>query len=628
LIGIILNKIVKKKLIILILIIFISVFISALTWEYIKLPYDVNNQLYGEYANNKYNPLNDTIRYIFFISIPLLSFLISYIILYKERLFNIDEAIKGKIISYSEEKNNTLNLFFYLLCVFLIINFVTLDYYRYNYNLDFFHEGTYLAPFINLKFTNNLWLSSYLDYGLLGNFFPVIFWKLFNLETIGAARFFQLLLLLTNKILLIYLCKIISENLNLDKKIEIIYFVLIAILSVSLVDLDVRNTKIPSKFFIVLIFLIIFFQSIKSYKKPYIYNFLTGLISSVSIFCYLDIGIFLSVFLIFVLFYFFYRLDYNKIFSILIGFISGLIFIYILLPTTEIVAFYENTKMFIFSIDYLDGLIYPTPFFSKDARATRALMLIIITGILVIIFNLDKTLKPKKEIKVFLAFIFILNVLFFKSAMMRSDSAHIKTSSSFLVFLFAAIVLYFATIFLINLLNDNKFFKKNLTLIKKNYLIIPLLIILTNFVVISINSIWTHQNTRDSIFSFSDIKKFLEHDDNFYLSDDYLEMINYYKNLTREDKCVQIFTNEAAVPYLLKKPTCTKFYLMFISPTIENQKLFIKQLKNTKPKFILFHSEIDPYQDTHVSMPMVLDYINSKYSMYEKFKYWTFVKIN
>ena len=105
-------------------------------------------------------------------------------------------------------------------------------------------------------------------------------------------------------------------------------------------------------------------------------------------------------------------------------------------------------------------------------------------------------------------------------------------------------------------------------------------------------------------------------------------MISYYKNLTRKDKCVQIFTNEAAVPYLLKKPTCTKFYLMFISPTEKNQALFIKQLKNTKPKFILFHSEIDPYQDTHVSMPMVLDYINSNYSMYEKFKYWTFVKIN
>ena len=115
---------------------------------------------------------------------------------------------------------------------------------------------------------------------------------------------------------------------------------------------------------------------------------------------------------------------------------------------SEITAFYQNTKMFITSIDYLDGLIYPTPFFSKDVRATRVLLLIIVTGILVIIFNLDKRLKPKKEIKVFFSFLFILNVLFFKSAMMRSDSIHIKTSSSLLVFLFTVIAIYFATIFL------------------------------------------------------------------------------------------------------------------------------------------------------------------------------------
>ena len=41
----------------------------------------------------------------------------------------------------------------------------------------------------------------------------------------------------------------------------------------------------------------------------------------------------------------------EAIYSILIGFISGLIFIYILLPSSEIVAFYENTNMFISSID-------------------------------------------------------------------------------------------------------------------------------------------------------------------------------------------------------------------------------------------------------------------------------------
>ena len=138
---------------------------------------------------------------------------------------------------------------------------------------------------------------------------------------------------------------------------------------------------------------------------------------------------------------------------------------------------------------------------------------------------------------------------------------------------------------------------------------------------------WT-DNVKNTIFSFSQINKLLIQNDNNYLSKDYLEMINYYKNLVEDEKCVQIFTNETAIPYLLKKPTCTKFYLMAFSATNKNQKLFIKQLEITQPRFILFHSEIDPYEDTHYSMPFVLNYINTNYTFHSKFKFWTFVEIN
>ena len=35
------------------------------------------------------------------------------------------------------------------------------------------------ADFFGLTLPHGFWLSSYLDYGLLGNFFPIIFWKIF-----------------------------------------------------------------------------------------------------------------------------------------------------------------------------------------------------------------------------------------------------------------------------------------------------------------------------------------------------------------------------------------------------------------------------------------------------------------
>ena len=46
-----------------------------------------------------------------------------------------------------------------------------------------------------------------------------------------------------------------------------------------------------------------------------------------------------------------------------------------------------------------------------------------------------------------------------------------------------------------------------------------------------------------------------------------------------------------------------------------------------KPKFILFRSDVELYNDTHIRMPLVLDYINSNYSFYGKFKHWTFIKL-
>ena len=58
-------------------------------WDYISLPYNNKNQIYGEYAKLKYNPLNDSLRYIFFVILPLGAFFISYKILYKENLLSI-----------------------------------------------------------------------------------------------------------------------------------------------------------------------------------------------------------------------------------------------------------------------------------------------------------------------------------------------------------------------------------------------------------------------------------------------------------------------------------------------------------------------------------------------------------
>ena len=135
----------KKKYLISILTL-LALVISTLIWDSIKLPFDYQNKIYGEYAKQNYNPLNDTLRYIFFVSIPLITFFVCYLSFNKENLFTINQVLKSKVTYQIETRDNKLTLFFfYLIIIFITIDFISLDYNKYFFDLDFFHEGTYLT---------------------------------------------------------------------------------------------------------------------------------------------------------------------------------------------------------------------------------------------------------------------------------------------------------------------------------------------------------------------------------------------------------------------------------------------------------------------------------------------------
>ena len=57
--------------------ILISVTIITLLWNNISLPYKNSAEVIGVYSNNNHHHLNDTIRFIIFISIPLFVFILN-----------------------------------------------------------------------------------------------------------------------------------------------------------------------------------------------------------------------------------------------------------------------------------------------------------------------------------------------------------------------------------------------------------------------------------------------------------------------------------------------------------------------------------------------------------------------
>ena len=64
----------KKELYIPVISLIIGVILSTLSWDYILLDYENDQEIFGEYSVNFHHSLNDTLRYIFFISFPILFF--------------------------------------------------------------------------------------------------------------------------------------------------------------------------------------------------------------------------------------------------------------------------------------------------------------------------------------------------------------------------------------------------------------------------------------------------------------------------------------------------------------------------------------------------------------------------
>ena len=601
-----------------------AIIIATFLWDRIILPYDAQNQIHGEYAINKYNPKNDTLRYIFFVSFTLFVFLFSYLITNNEKTLSLKQVIFSKEEKITKQKSSSIySIVFIVFIVFIFAEFLSVNFNKFTANLDFFHEGTSLTPSNNLNLTGGYWSSSYVHSGLFGNFGPLFIWKLFNLQTIGLIRLFELFLLLLNKILLVVLASKISKNLLFSEKVKILYFVILSIFLNSLVSFDVHSqiSEFTAKTFLFLLFFLIFFNSLYKLNKFSFTYFLLGTFSTISMLWYIDIGAYINALLLFILLYFFIRSEFRKLISIFLGiFFSWLIFIFIV-PDYEIKEFLNNTLLVYSSYDYIIGLIYPTPFLSGNSRMTRVLLLIIAAGILVIIVNFNKNTKLTYYNKTLFLFLFLASLIIFNSGMVRSDTPHVKAASGFTLFLLYSIGLYFLFLLIFGKNRQNIIFLK-LHNFLQNYTKLSLVFIFTLFVVLK-NDVIVFKNMSSSI---NEIVKLANYKDEKYLSPDYNELVKYYKNLTNESSCVHILTNEVALPYLLKKPTCTQFYFMWDSGP--NQKKMIKQLEEKKPKIVLYSSEVDTYNDVPERTPLVIKYINQNYTFHSKFKFWTFLEIN
>ena len=602
------------------------ILIVSLTWDYIRLPFNIEKGVPGhtptasqDYFINLHNPLNDSLRFIIFIFLPLLVYFITkilinkkgYKIFFENLLLNFNNSNK-----YLQHDKN-LNITFNIIVLIIIFQFFCLSFRGYVYNLDFFHEGLLLTASSNAIFSNEFWQSSYIARGLFGSFSNYFIWKFSDINTIGVSRFVALLFVMFNKVLLILISKNLIKKtvLNSDKKFFLFIFLSFSLIGFSDYDLNGSFTLRSFGLLFFLYYLLKFFDDL---QKSSLTLLVIGLFSSVSFFWYIDVGAYINITIFLLIIYLILKKEFLIIKYIFLYIFLGWIIFYFIIPKEEFIAFYTNTINIFLTIEYIQGLIYPTPFFSGDARSTKALLLIIVTGVLTINLLFKNNDDVTIESKMSLIFLFLLACINFKTALSRSDTGHIISGLSI-----TYISLFYCSIyFIIFKINFKKLFI-NTKFAINNLKFFSLFILI--FISFFYNTNVSIKNIPNSINS---IKYLINQKDEKFLSKDYTELINFYKKLTVNDKCIQIFTNEVAIPYLLKKPSCTKYYVVYSASQKQLQEDHVKSLIKNKPTYILYKSEKDIYDSPIGRLTIVNDYILNNYSFFQKFNKFTIFRKN
>ena len=588
----------KNNIYLSILLIF-SVLFSTIIWNFISINSE-NSQILGEYFENKHHALNDPLRYVFFILFPVITYFLFKFFIEKKK-FSFEN------IRFNDFQNDKIIKDLFLLNL-LIIFFLFLEFFSIEFpinKLDIYHEGQKLsAPFKSL-IDKKLWSGSYVTTGIINENIGIKFiWKILDHQSIGLMRFLQILYILFLKLSLVIMIYFISKNIILKQQLRLIFYLLSILVASFLIDYDTGSSDAFSyRDLPIIICLIFFFKSLNNQNSFNLSLILIGILSVLSFFWSIDRAINLNFLLIFICLFLLINNENKKIITILI---SALIFwlIFYLYLDNEFKFFINNTINVVKNQNYIHGIIHPQPFsdMSNASRATKSLLLIILSLLISLSFFFHKQIKYNNKSKIILITLSFVGFCSYLYALGRSDGGHMKQTTGILILFFSTFIFYNLLKFL------ERFYRLNFSIIT----IFSLIIILILNLKIDIKKIYNYHDRFDQFVSLED-KEFLSDDQN-YLVDNIKPFLNNYD-------CIQLFTNDAALPYLFKKPNCSKYYFIYSLGSVEDQNDLIKNMKNTN--LVIYSGQTDNWGiSPQKKLTIVNNYINSNFSKTKKILDW------
>jgi hypothetical protein len=365
----------------------------------------------------------------------------------------------------------------------------------------------------------------------------------------------------------------------------------------------------------ILLFLLISINLFTKNNNNFLSCFFIGCLSIISLLWSLDKGVYISLSILPLAFLLLLKKKKYQVLFILFGVSLSWFLFYVTVGSEEFKAFLVNSISIIKTHDFLNAIVHPTPFsFVEDnaERGTRNLLIIIINAIFILSSLLSNKNSIPKNSLLFLLLFYILAFVNYKSGMSRSDGPHMKQSIFFhLIILISFLSYYFL------------FFEKYFTLkfkIKLSFYKVFLTVFLL-FLILIYNNL--NLKSYNNLLNFkSRYIKYVKVSDEFFLSNEQNKLVSKLKEMLKNENCFQTFTYESAMSYLVKKQSCTEFYVTYVIGSKNNQKKFIEQIKSSKPKYILAGG---PYKNLAIfslspekRFPYISNFLKENYVLYEK----------
>ena len=585
------------------------IFLCLYFWRFIFIPYE-NVDILGDYSSQFYHSQNDFLRYSFFILFSTANFFFLKKILSNDSYLTFFENIKK---NNTELKSNLiLKVSLLIILSILFIQFFSTPFVVF---LDVYHDGQKMSSAFKSSIDGSLWSGSYVTVGIFyETLMTKLSWKLLNSYSIGSSKFAIITLIFTSKLLLCFLAYQISNYSNLNKQNQVVYFIILSFIFLSLSNYNLGAVDLLTYRDIPILILIIFFPYI---EKNNLYSllilFFLGLISFPTFFWGIDRGIIYNILLLILLIYLILKLQ-TKLYIFLFAstLFSYLFFINFL--GEEFPYFLNNTINILKEINYIHGIIHPIPITDEDnsARATKSLILIIFSLLITLnmFFKNDKKYFLLKKIFLIISFCCVLSYI---NALGRSDGPHIRSTFGFPIIFFVSYLLFNIICFFEKKL-PNHYYKKTI-----HFSILIFLFIVGIF----------HMNIKfNNILNFKErFTLFINLEDEKFLNENYKNYVLDIKEIIKKEQCIQLFTYSAIMPYLLKKKNCSKFYFVWSLGSQNIQKEMIKEIKNVN--FILSDKK-ENFQklSPNYKLPLVKEFIDNNYYIFKSYQEFDLLKKN